>query len=155
PYIGINHNTDFFIEYLDRLADTYPKEVGEITLTVVKSDRPDYDFEGRFQSIIKKILATDYYDLSLQICKQPSLMEMSPISAHYNEFSKKKESVRIGDIGVLFQCRYVIALMLTSWAYSFSVSVVCQFWPFSLFQRSLTVGPYLDASSSRSQSCDG
>lgn len=89
PYIGVNHNTDFFVEYLEQLADVNPKEVGEITVEVVKADRPYYDFEDRYQSIIRKLLATEHYRLGLEICNQPGLMDLAPIAAMYAEFRRR------------------------------------------------------------------
>ena len=90
PYIGANHNTDFFVEYLDRLADSSPKEVGEITLEVVRAEKPFYDFEDRYQSIIRKLLTTEHYRLALQICNQQGLMELAPIAAIYAEYRNRQ-----------------------------------------------------------------
>ena len=89
PSIGASHNTDFFVEYLDRLADASPKEVGQITLAVVKGDRPFCDFEDRYQSIIKKLFATEHHSLALEICNQPGLIDIAPIAAMYADFRKK------------------------------------------------------------------
>ena len=90
PYIGVNHNRDFFLEYLERLADTNPREVGEITLAVAKSDKPYFDFEKRYESIIQKLLAAEYYDLARQICNQPGLMDIPRISELYASFRDQK-----------------------------------------------------------------
>jgi hypothetical protein len=57
---------------------------------VVKSDRPFYDFENRYHSIIKKLLATDHYSIALEICNQPGLMDIAPIAAMYADFRKQK-----------------------------------------------------------------
>jgi hypothetical protein len=86
PHVGINHNTNFFVEYLDRLADVSPREVGEITLAVVKAEKPSYDFEDRYQSIVRKLLATEYRGLAFDICNQPGIMDLAPIAAIYKEY---------------------------------------------------------------------
>lgn len=88
PVIGVNHNTDFFIEYLEKLADVSPRQVGEITLVVVRNDKPYFDFENRYESIIKKLFKTPYYKLAANLCNQPGLIELPQINAIYNEYRK-------------------------------------------------------------------
>lgn len=91
PAIGVNHNTDFLIEYLEKLADVSPRQVGEITLEVVRNDKPYYDFENRYESIIKKLLKTPYHKLAAEICNQPGLIELASITEIYNEYRKARQ----------------------------------------------------------------
>jgi hypothetical protein len=91
PYIGVNHNTDFFVEYLERLADVSPREVGELTLAVVKGDRPYFDFENRYESIVKKLLTGAHHRLGAELCNQPGLMDLAPIMSLYNDYKKSRD----------------------------------------------------------------
>lgn len=93
PSIGANHNTDFFVEYLDKLAEVSPRQVGEITLAVVRNERPYFDFENRYESIIRKLMETTYHQLAAELCNQPGLMDLPQITAIYNEYRKNRRGV--------------------------------------------------------------
>ena len=55
PYVDINHHSSFLIEYLDRLTDENPKEVGKIFVKMLESGvTPFYD-EEHIISIVNKL----------------------------------------------------------------------------------------------------
>ncbi|MEC4890744.1 MAG: hypothetical protein RI101_11860 [Nitrospira sp.] len=55
PHVKVNYNYDFFLEELDRLVDTNPTEVSTVMKAFLDSYLPDYDFEDRLKSIIRKL----------------------------------------------------------------------------------------------------
>ncbi|MDB5991649.1 MAG: hypothetical protein JWQ10_3052 [Herbaspirillum sp.] len=55
PSVGSGYNADYFIEQLDRFADTYPAEVARILERTLEHHEPVFDFENRLQSILTKI----------------------------------------------------------------------------------------------------
>lgn len=57
PYVHVGHDADWFIEELDRLADTYPRETSEILGRVLETYKPVFDYEDHLKLLIKKIAA--------------------------------------------------------------------------------------------------
>ena len=56
-YVYVGHDADRFIEELERLADSYPKESSHILARVLETYKPVFDFEDRLKSLIRKIAA--------------------------------------------------------------------------------------------------
>jgi hypothetical protein len=77
------HNGTFFMEYMEKLADESPQAVGEIVRTVVSAEKQYMDFENRFESVIKKLIAAGFKRLAGEICYQ--LSDIPEIDAIYRE----------------------------------------------------------------------
>jgi len=90
-FIGASHNTEFFVEYLEKLADKSPRQVGEITLKIVQHNKPYYDFENRYESIVSKLLKGPWHKLGEELCNQPNLMDVEGIGKAYSEYRASKQ----------------------------------------------------------------
>ena len=49
------NNADRLIEYLDRLADVSPQNVGDILESLLNAFQPMFDFEDHLKSILRKL----------------------------------------------------------------------------------------------------
>lgn len=68
PYVEHRRHSYFFLESLDRLADTNPKDVGDIYVAMVNQDVvPRYE-EENIRSIVEKIYKAGEKSLANQIC---------------------------------------------------------------------------------------
>lgn len=55
PYSNANYNANRLIEYLDRLADVSPQNVGDILESLLNAFQPMFDFEDHSKSILRKL----------------------------------------------------------------------------------------------------
>ncbi|MBP8830027.1 MAG: hypothetical protein KBG98_10285, partial [Desulfobacter sp.] len=60
PFVGINHNAYDFVEELDRLATTYPKQVCQILSVVLKNYQPSYDYQDRLRDLLGKLVKAGF-----------------------------------------------------------------------------------------------
>lgn len=70
PYVHIDFNSPFFIEYLDNLKDKDKdagKYVGEIFLKILKKSTPDYD-QKHIRSIVEYLYISDFENYADKIC---------------------------------------------------------------------------------------
>jgi len=67
PYVEERHHGYFFLESLDMLADTNPKEVAEAYVAMLKRAMPLYE-ETNISSIVEKIFKANEKTLAIQIC---------------------------------------------------------------------------------------
>lgn len=67
PYVEERHHSYFFLESLDRLVDTNPKEVGEVYVAMLKRALPRYE-EAKISSIVEKIFKVNEKTLANAIC---------------------------------------------------------------------------------------
>jgi hypothetical protein len=56
PHVGINYNSDFFLEELERLSSTNALQVSAVLKALLDTFVPTYDFENRLVSILRKIV---------------------------------------------------------------------------------------------------
>jgi hypothetical protein len=56
PHVGINYNSDFFLEELERLSSTNAPQVSAVLKTLLDTFVPSYDFENSLVSILRKIV---------------------------------------------------------------------------------------------------
>ena len=80
PYVKVNHNYNFFLEELDRLADVYPAAVSLVLKAYLNSYVPDYDFEDRLKKILTKLAQHDRRDdaiaLADQLSRLPGMIQL-------------------------------------------------------------------------------
>lgn len=55
PHVGVEYNADDFIKQLNRLADNSPAAVCRVLDAVLRSYKPDYDFEDRLKKLLRKL----------------------------------------------------------------------------------------------------
>jgi len=70
PYVHVNFNSPFFIEYLDNLKDkdsNSPKYVGKIFLKMLESFTPDYD-QKHIRSIVENLYNSGQKAIAGKIC---------------------------------------------------------------------------------------
>ena len=68
PYVEHRHHAYFFLESLDRLADTNPKEVGEVYMAMLNGNALPLYEESNIQSIVEKLYKAKETALASQIC---------------------------------------------------------------------------------------
>jgi len=85
PYIDVNHNANFLLEYLDALVEASPSRVASITLAIAKSTRGYSDFAGRFESIVEKLFRLGHRDAAKAICNQEGLLDLPGVEKLYRE----------------------------------------------------------------------
>jgi hypothetical protein len=76
PYVHVGHDADRFIEELERLADTYPKETGAILGRVLETYKPVFDFEDKLKFLIRKIAAAGGGERSAAISYADKLCQL-------------------------------------------------------------------------------
>jgi len=70
PYVHVNFNSPFFIEYLDNLKGkdpNDPKYIGEIFLKMLENFTPDYD-EKHIRSIVEYLYNSSQKAVADKIC---------------------------------------------------------------------------------------
>jgi hypothetical protein len=67
PYVDERHNSSFFLEYLDGLADRTPEAVAEIFLKMLTVTAPEYKKED-IQSIVRKVYEAGMKAKANEIC---------------------------------------------------------------------------------------
>lgn len=72
PYVEERHHAYFFLESLDRLADTNPKEVGEVYLAMLEGNALPLYEESNIKSIVEKIYKAKEKSLANKICDRYS-----------------------------------------------------------------------------------
>lgn len=72
PYVEERHHAYFFLESLDRLADTNPKEVGEVYLAMLEGNALPLYEESNIKSIVEKIYKEKEKSLANKICDRYS-----------------------------------------------------------------------------------
>ena len=85
PFIEQNYNSHFLLEYLEAMVQDNPADVGEITLAILKHNRPDFDFENRYQSIVRKLASRGLIAMAKDICNQQGLRELPEIEKLHRE----------------------------------------------------------------------
>ena len=55
PYAHVGHNSDWFIESLERLVDVNPQAISRLLTVVLDTHEPIFDFEDRLKSIAIKL----------------------------------------------------------------------------------------------------
>lgn len=85
PYVGEEFHSSFFLEYLDKLADRNPKEVGEIFLVMLEKLVPDFR-EENIKSIVEKIYKADEKHLANQICDKYARKQYGFLIELYNKY---------------------------------------------------------------------
>lgn len=68
PYVEHRHHAYFFLESLNRLADTNPKEVGEVYMAMLDGNALPLYEESNIQSIVEKLYKAKEKSLANQIC---------------------------------------------------------------------------------------
>lgn len=66
-YVEKRYHATFLLEYLDRLADVSPKEVGEIYVEMLKETKPTFE-EKNVKSVVLKLYKSGNTALADQIC---------------------------------------------------------------------------------------
>ena len=67
PYVEYRYHSTFLLEYLDRLADVSPQDVGEVCLAMLKNTIPTFK-EENIKSIVTKLYKSGKNGLADQIC---------------------------------------------------------------------------------------
>ncbi len=88
PYVDHHHHSYFFLESLDRLADTNPKDVAEIYVGMVNHDVVPRYKEENIYSIVKKIYKAGEKTLANQICDSYKRRGDDFLSDLYDKYNK-------------------------------------------------------------------
>lgn len=67
PYVALKHNANFFVEYLDTLADQNPKAIAKVFLRMTERFLPDYPEEA-IQSLVTKFFKAGLIQEANAIC---------------------------------------------------------------------------------------
>jgi len=67
PYVDENHNSSFFLEYLDQLTQANPEAVAEIMLRMLTRTAPPFN-EEHVRSIVEKLYMADLKNQANGIC---------------------------------------------------------------------------------------
>lgn len=67
PYVALKHNANFFVEYLDSLADQNPKGIAEVFIRLTERFLPDYPVEA-IQSLVTKFFQAGLVQDANAIC---------------------------------------------------------------------------------------
>jgi hypothetical protein len=82
-YIGVNHNTDFFLESLELLIEGNPKEIGEVVREVVRNQKLEFDFRQQLERIIRKLADRGQVVIAKQICNSDGVKDIPAIVELY------------------------------------------------------------------------
>ena len=65
------------------------KDVGDIAMAVVMNHKLDFDFEGRFESIIKKLAAAGQIGIAKELCNQDGVKDIPAIIDLYAQLRER------------------------------------------------------------------
>jgi len=87
PYVEKRHHAYFFLEYLDKLATTSPKELGEVYFAMIGKTLPLYE-EANIRSVVEKVFNANEKVLANQICDRytrEGVMFLKDLYDKYNQ----------------------------------------------------------------------
>ena len=86
-YANKNFNSSFFIEYLLRLCDVSPSQVGNVYLAMLDGSTPMYD-QKNIRSIVTKLYELREIDVANRICNIYGVRGVEFLSDIYGYYNR-------------------------------------------------------------------
>jgi len=86
-HVGVDYNGDQFIEELNRLADVSPVEVCRVLDETLKAYKPDYDFEDRLKTLLRKLASRENTRINAFRITERLVGQISGIVEFYQEIT--------------------------------------------------------------------
>jgi hypothetical protein len=80
PHVGVEHNADYFVEELERLAEKNPDQVSVVLGQLLQTYAPPFDFRDRFKRLLIKLAdrgkRSDAIQYAEQLRNLPGMMQV-------------------------------------------------------------------------------